>query len=69
MTTCPKPVQKTGVSTTISPVTQTALVAVKSASTKLAPPGPTFAMGSISRPVPTAIAATNPSTTACAGWT
>ena len=68
MTTCPNGVQYVGVSTTVSPVTQTALVAVKSASMKFAPPGPTFAMGSISRIVPTATAIANPDTTAWAGW-
>ena len=40
MTACPNPVQYVGVSTTVNPVTHTALVEVNNASTKLAPPGP-----------------------------
>ena len=51
------------VSTTVSPVTQTALVAVKSASSSDAPPGPAFAIGSISSAVPTAMAIAKPPAT------
>ena len=54
-------------STTVRPVTQTALVAVNSASMKPAPPGPAFEIGSISNAVPTATAPPKPVTTACAG--
>ncbi len=67
MTTCPNPVQYVGVSTTVKPVTQTALVEVNNAVTKPAPPGPDSAIGSINSPVPTATAAANPVTTTCAG--
>ena len=68
MTTWPKPLQNTGVSTVISPVTQTADVAVNSASSRLAPPPPALATGSNSSPVPTATAAAKPSTITWAGW-
>ncbi len=67
MTAWPNPVQYTGVSTMISPVTHTADVAVNRASTMLAPPGPVRAIGSSSSSVPTATATANPATTYCAG--
>ncbi|BDV30337.1 hypothetical protein Microterr_09970 [Microbacterium terricola] len=54
-------------STTVSPVTHTALVDVNSAWTNDAPPGPVAAIGSISNPVPIATARPNPTTTAWAG--
>ena len=62
MATWPKPDQYTGVSTTISPVTHTALVAVNKAVSSGAEPGPSRAIGSINRPVPTATATANAAT-------
>lgn len=54
-------------STTLRPVTHTAEVEVNSAVMNGAPPGPTRAIGSMSRAVPTRSAAANPATAACAG--
>jgi hypothetical protein len=68
MTASPKPVQYTGVSTTINPVTQVADVAVKNAVSSPAPPGPLAETGSSSSAVPMPIAAANPTTTNWAGW-
>lgn len=53
-------------STTTSPVTQIAEVAVKNASMNDAPPGPDLAIGSISRTVPTARAVANAPMISCA---
>ena len=68
ITASPKPDQYDGVSTTTRPVTQTALVAVKSDSRRVAPPSPERETGSRSRTVPAAMAPAKPSTTTCAGW-
>ena len=43
-----------------SPVTLIAETAVKNASMRLAPPGPTFENGSISKPVPMIMTKANP---------
>ena len=67
ITTLPKPLQYTGVSTVISPVTQTDDVDVNRASRKGAPSGPFRETGSMSSTVPTATAAANPSTITWAG--
>ena len=67
ITTSPNVDQYDGVSTTISPVTHTALVDVNSAVMNDAPPSPARDSGSISSTVPRATAAPNPVTTTCAG--
>ncbi len=53
ITTCPKGLQWLAVSSTTSPVTQVALVAVKRASMNLVPCPSAEAIGSMSSPVPT----------------
>ena len=67
ITTCPKPLQYTGVSTMIKPVTHTAEVAVNNASATPELPAPEVAAGVSRSRVPTATAAANPLTTNCAG--
>lgn len=67
ITISPKVLQCAAVSTTTSPVTQTAEVDVNSASTSVAEPWPSRAQGSASSPVPTMITAAKPSTTIWAG--
>jgi hypothetical protein len=63
MTDSPNVLQYPGVSTTMSPVTQTADVEVKTAVRKSVPPGPSVATGSISSAPPTRMATANPTTT------
>ncbi len=67
MTTSPKPDQYVGVSTTVRPVTQTALVAVKTATRSGACPPSARDTGSMSRTVPTATARAKAATTTWAG--
>ena len=67
ITTCPNAVQWSGVFTVVKPVTQSAEVAVNSASTKLALPSSVLATGNTRSSVPTARAAANPDTTTWAG--
>ena len=67
MTTCPNGLQNVGVSTTVSPVTQTAEVAVNSASTNDGDSPAAVEIGSISSAVPTSTAEPKPTTTACSG--
>jgi hypothetical protein len=55
ITACPKPLQCEPVSTTASPVSEIDDVAVNSASTSSAPPGPRRATGSASSAVPAAM--------------
>ena len=52
ITTCPKGVQKVGVSTVISPVTQTAETAVNRAGMNVSASGSVCETGSISSPAP-----------------
>ena len=67
MMTWPNGVQYVAVSTTVSPVTQTADVAVKAAIRNGVPPGPGVEIGIMSSTVPTRMAPANPATTTCAG--
>lgn len=67
MTTLPKRVQWVPVSTTASPVTQTAEVAVKSALTKPTLAPSTDEIGRLSSNAPMKITAANPKTNTCAG--
>ncbi len=66
MTVCPKKVKSVAVSTTIRPVTHTALVAVKKASVKLMEPG--VAAGSSSSSAPTTMMPAKLPTKRLAGW-
>ena len=67
MTTCPNPLQCVAVSTMTCPVTHRAETAVNSASIGVAPPGPAFAIGSSSSPVPIRMPRAKPPTVHCAG--
>ena len=67
ITHSPNEDQWVGVSTTTSPVTQMADVAVNTASEKVAPPSLSVAKGSINNAVPMAIAPANRPTMTWAG--
>ncbi len=69
MTTWPNPVQCVAVSTTVSPVTQTADVAVNSASKKFVTDPERDEIGSMSNPVPSSVATAKAATTLRAGRT
>ncbi len=67
MMTCPGTDQYVAVSTTVRPVTHTALVAVNSAVTNGAPPSPVRERGSMSSTEPAAPAAAKAKATTWAG--
>lgn len=67
MTICPQTVKAVAVSTTISPVTRTALVAVNNASTRGKPSPSVVVSGIISARVPTTITSRKLSATVWAG--